>query len=98
MLFQNDSPFAGCLMSDTTGFTYTGGCKVNRLPLNTEYTSTDSPRSYFICICFLMGPEWICMTKTRLQWHKGSPETVTVSLLKRQIKKKLTFLLPVGNG
>lgn len=97
MLFQNDFTCAGCLMSDATGFTYADGCKVNRLPLNREYTSTDSPRSYIICICFLLGPEWICMTKTRLQWHKGGPDTLTVSLLKRQIKKKLTFLLPMGN-
>lgn len=93
--FQCYFPFNHCLMSDTAGFTYTEVSNIIYSAFNTEYTSSDSLLSHWICMCFMLGPEWICMAKTRFQWDKGSLESWTVFLLK---KKKLlfTFLLPAG--
>lgn len=95
MPFQCYFPFNHCLMSDTAGFTYTEVSNVIYSAVDTEYTSSDSLPSHWICMCFMLGPEWICMAKTRFQWDKGSLESWTVFLLK---KKKLlfTFLLPAG--
>lgn len=46
-------------------------------PFNTEYTSSDSLPSHSICMCFMLGPEWICMAKTKFQQDKGSLEIWT---------------------